>query len=314
MTRTVITPIQCQSFHSRSILSIKLIERTQALHHILSFHKHNTSLKKIFIGSLKFFLQGISEELQYLYLHTHNFLIRMPDNSIKHVTREIFEKKVYNLTYPKDDPIIVDIGSHVGVSILFFAHKFPDAKIFGFEANPYLFNILKENIAHNLPTKNMSVINKAVVQKKKNNSRSFFYSPLYSGTGSLESYVNIYSKYFKTNRKVNVRTIEFSAIIKNLKEIDILKLDVEGAEYELLPTIIKFSDKIHSILIEVHKSPNNNNFDFLAKLSKKYLLSLANTNYSNYLFDLDHLISIPMSSANYIVYGKNRESFKKYIF
>src|SRR6266849_9306839 len=42
---------------------------------------------------------------------------------------------------------ILDIGSNIGASILYFHHEFPDAKIFGFEPHPDTFRILQENVA-----------------------------------------------------------------------------------------------------------------------------------------------------------------------
>src|SRR5436309_12039173 len=43
---------------------------------------------------------------------------------------------------------IVDIGSNIGASIIYFHRQFPDARIFGFEPHPDTFRILQENVAH----------------------------------------------------------------------------------------------------------------------------------------------------------------------
>src|SRR5207237_2287036 len=44
--------------------------------------------------------------------------------------------------------IILDIGSNIGASIIYFRRQFPDANIFGFEPHPATFRILHENVAH----------------------------------------------------------------------------------------------------------------------------------------------------------------------
>src|SRR5712691_3819696 len=44
--------------------------------------------------------------------------------------------------------IILDIGSNIGASIIYFHRQFPDAKIFGFEPHPDTFRVLQENVAH----------------------------------------------------------------------------------------------------------------------------------------------------------------------
>src|SRR5437764_12958951 len=43
--------------------------------------------------------------------------------------------------------IILDIGSNIGASIIYFHRQFPDANIFGFEPHPDTFRILEENFA-----------------------------------------------------------------------------------------------------------------------------------------------------------------------
>src|SRR5919109_152962 len=42
--------------------------------------------------------------------------------------------------------IILDIGSNIGASIIYFHHQFPDANIFGFEPHPDTFRILEKNV------------------------------------------------------------------------------------------------------------------------------------------------------------------------
>src|SRR6266436_3162621 len=42
---------------------------------------------------------------------------------------------------------ILDIGSNIGASIIYFQHQFPDAEIFGFEPHPDTFRILQKNVA-----------------------------------------------------------------------------------------------------------------------------------------------------------------------
>src|ERR1700731_2939240 len=44
--------------------------------------------------------------------------------------------------------VILDIGSNIGASLIYFNRLFPDANIFGFEPHPGTFRILQENVAH----------------------------------------------------------------------------------------------------------------------------------------------------------------------
>src|SRR5438445_10560585 len=44
--------------------------------------------------------------------------------------------------------IILDVGSNIGASIIYFRRQFPDANILGFEPHPDTFRVLQENVAH----------------------------------------------------------------------------------------------------------------------------------------------------------------------
>ncbi len=68
-------------------------------------------------------------------------------------------------------------------------------------------------------------------------------------SGSLAENSNI-----DTSRKVEVPVKSFNDIIKELKHkrIDVLKMDIEGAEYNVIPDILKQEINIRQILIEFH--------------------------------------------------------------
>jgi FkbM family methyltransferase len=79
--------------------------------------------------------------------------------------------------------------------------------------------------------------------------------------GSLNLYVPLNSNHvscscvdnFGTNSMmVDVRSIESIVRDNNLKQIDVLKMDIEGAEYEIIDSIQSVSVPIHQILIEFH--------------------------------------------------------------
>jgi FkbM family methyltransferase len=56
-------------------------------------------------------------------------------------------KAEYYLPPTLQPSVILDIGSNIGTSILFFQEKFPAAKIYGFEPHPETFRILEKNVA-----------------------------------------------------------------------------------------------------------------------------------------------------------------------
>ena len=59
--------------------------------------------------------------------------------------REIFLDEIYRFQSDKKDPVIIDCGSNYGTSIVYFKQLYPDSKIIGVEADPNIFEILKNN-------------------------------------------------------------------------------------------------------------------------------------------------------------------------
>src|SRR4029077_5376180 len=53
----------------------------------------------------------------------------------------------YYLPPDLNPEVILDIGSNIGASILYFRNRFPNASILGFEPHPDTFAVLKQNVS-----------------------------------------------------------------------------------------------------------------------------------------------------------------------
>ena len=58
------------------------------------------------------------------------------------------------------------------------------------------------------------------------------------------------------NKKIEVDCINIKEILDQHNKIDLIKIDIEGSEYEVMPEIIKNKDKIKMVLCETHGNPN----------------------------------------------------------
>ena len=70
----------------------------------------------------------------------HNFYI---------LYKGIFVHRIYHFEVEYPDPLILDCGSNIGMSILYFKHLYPKARIIAFEPDPVIFPYLQENITRN---------------------------------------------------------------------------------------------------------------------------------------------------------------------
>src|SRR5438874_10004347 len=74
------------------------------------------------------------------------FFRPLASNSDLLMFEQIFYRKDYDVNVPVDPKIIVDLGANVGFASVYFANRFPAAKIFALEPNTDNFAIACKNI------------------------------------------------------------------------------------------------------------------------------------------------------------------------
>lgn len=151
---------------------------------------------------------------------------------------EIFNKEIYKFKSKTNNPIIIDCGANIGLSVLYFKKIYPEAKIIAFEPDKKIFNILQENIASSR-IKNVELINKGLSQNDC--EVSFFSEGADGGRIALES---------DNPSNVKAQMIKLSPFIKN--KIDFLKIDIEGSELCVLEECKDFLKNIDNIFVEYH--------------------------------------------------------------
>ncbi len=157
----------------------------------------------------------------------------------------------------KNNDLVIDIGSHIGLFTTYASQYCKNGKIFSYEPIKENFELLNDNTKMNNLT-NVNSNNIAV--SDYNGIKKIFLSEDEAG----------HSFYAKSNRYVEVDTISLNKIIElnNIQKCDFLKLDCEGAEFEILEGLNEqYYNKIEKICLEYHL--NKNNSEKLEKLKRK---------------------------------------------
>ena len=128
--------------------------------------------------------------------------------------------------------IFIDLGAYTGDTIKLAKQKFKDLdKFIGFEPVPRFFEIAQKRFAND---KRVELYQLAASTKHKENEK--FYISRLKGSSLLSSKNNI-----KLNEYILITTIDFSEFIKekcSLNDDIILKVDIEGEEYNLFEHLI----------------------------------------------------------------------------
>lgn len=198
----------------------------------------------------KIFSSSIFRYFYFKYL-SNKFGLNLDFESNKealHILREVFVKGVYSKYFPiKGKATVVDIGAHFGYfSMYAYKSSTTDTQIYAFEPSSKNFNILKNNII-NAHAQHVTPVNKAVTATDEIVKLSLFNHQNNS----------IFSDYISTENVDNeeVQGISLTSIFSNfnINKIDFLKMDCEGAEYEILLNTPKhILDKISIINMELH--------------------------------------------------------------
>ncbi len=157
------------------------------------------------------------------------------------ILKEIFVDDQYlqsNIANPK---IILDLGSNVGYSVIYFKLRYPKSIIYAFEPDPATFTKLVSNIEQ---FDNVIAINKAL---SDNCGILDFY--VYLGSSMSSSTIKRTDK----QTRISVQALSLDSFLSEygIGIVDLLKFDVEGHEYRIFSKFDNI-DKISNYVGELH--------------------------------------------------------------
>ena len=183
-----------------------------------NFIERFTPLEKMFLGKI-------------LYIH---------DIASFHIGEfEIFSTEMYKFKVGHQNPYIIDCGANIGMSLIYFKELYPNATITAFEADEYIFDFLKKNV-DSYELKDVEIINKAVW----NTEETMYFFDEGGAGGRLEKKVE--GRAYK-----RVKTTRLKKYLTRRK-VDLLKIDIEGAEYEVIRDCENELKNVSNIFLEYH--------------------------------------------------------------
>ncbi len=159
---------------------------------------------------------------------------------------DIFEKQSYKFNTANEQPVIIDCGANVGVSILYYIRQYPKAKITAFEPDKNVFSILKKNV-QKINNSNITLINKGLW----NTEGEMVFMEEGADGGQVLDNNNGFLQNLKT---VNIETTSLRNYLT--EKIDFLKIDIEGAEAVVIEDCENLLLNAQRIFIEFHSTIN----------------------------------------------------------
>ncbi len=196
------------------------------------------------------------------------------------ILTEIWYEKVYTPPFFDIGPadIVVDIGSNTGTFTVLAAQRANKGHVFALEPVPELAQRIRQNVSAN-KLANVTVLPVALADK--NGTEKFYLS-------SKNSARHSFSKRDEDAKIVEVKTISFASFCEQqaIGKIDFLKMDCEGAEYKIIPSMVAADfARIKKIAMEYHHFEPEQKPEPLIEILRKNNFIVAKHN--GFLFGLN---------------------------
>lgn len=156
---------------------------------------------------------------------------------------EMFVAEVYRDVGPEPNPAVkrvVDVGANVGLSLVYWANRYPKAALVAFEPHPVHLASLRRNLEIN-----------GIADRVQVHAAAACTAP---GTAHLSDEENCSAVVDgKTTGAQRVEAVDFFASI-GIEPIDLLKIDIEGGEYALLEDARFAALRVSRLVLEWHKT------------------------------------------------------------
>jgi len=151
--------------------------------------------------------------------------------------REILQQRIYAFSAANRSPRIIDGGANIGLSILFFKTLYPDCLLTAFEPDPKVFAVLEENVrVHG--SEGVELLQRALWFEET--SLDFASEGADGGRVTRD----------KSAGSACVQTARLRDFLGD--QIDFLKLDIEGAETEVLIDCADRLENVSNLFVEYH--------------------------------------------------------------
>jgi methyltransferase, FkbM family len=187
---------------------------------------------------------GGEERFREMTIHLGGTEFLIPDiASFLSTYEELIYRSVYTFESKCDAPVILDFGANIGLSIYFWMKNYPKAKVYGYEADPFIFKYLERN-----------------VQGITNGNVKLFNVALSDAEGVLHFSSNHADGGRVSEVGAPVQAVDAATELRNFDMINMLKIDIEGSERMVLPRIIPYLERVENIFVEYHSEADKSQF------------------------------------------------------
>jgi hypothetical protein len=191
--------------------------------------------------------------------YDHTVFVTNPWNFTFFNYNEMFIEKNYEKTNAKIGGVCLDVGANDGIFTEWLL-QFNIDKVYSIECDPRALSFIDKKFNNN---SKVVVVNKAL-WKENTNEMKLYYVEDTSVFSSLKENGNCNSENYFTVSCWDFKTLKNKY---NIKNINFMKLDIEGGEYEVIESMTDDEiTNIESFLIEIHLNKNGKIYQITNRL------------------------------------------------
>lgn len=186
------------------------------------------------------YLAGNKRTIECRFPGIRSTIVLRPGHFDLKVLRAVLLEEEYRVELTEAPAVIVDAGAHIGLSAVYFANRYPEARIFSLEPNPENFAVLKANVA---AYDSVHPINAALWHSREN---------LHWVDPDADDWAYRVTQSEDSPDTIPAIDLDSLRSEHGIDRIDLLKVDIEGAEAEVFSHNTGWIDAVRVIAIELH--------------------------------------------------------------
>jgi FkbM family methyltransferase len=156
--------------------------------------------------------------------------------------REIFVEEIYRIPGTHAAPAIVDLGANIGLATLWLKRRFPDAQVLALEPDPQAYACLEANVRRN------GLAGVELLKKAAWNANTVLH---FVPDGADGGFATCQLNGKPAARSVAVEAIAIQELLAE-RPVDFLKIDIEGAERQVLAACRGILPRVGWLFVEYH--------------------------------------------------------------
>jgi len=162
--------------------------------------------------------------------------------------------------------VMIDIGAHVGAACIYVAKNNPGVTVYAYEPVPKLFDLLCENaLAHGV-SEQIRPFNLAVTSDGRDVTLQ---GDLDVSSGGMSTFPHT---NYRTEESIDVQSVALADILDAVGHCRLLKVDCEGAEYDILQSANGLLDNVDWLVAEFHTDCGHDANELIAQCAQHIAL------------------------------------------